>query len=343
MTREPGKGIDIGIDLGTSNLLVYVDGEGIVFNQPSIIAIDKESGKVVSIGTEAHELLGKEHEKVEVIRPMAGGVIADIDMIRAILEFTLIRIRQTRKESINKLLICVPSELTETEKDAIELLANNLLDSGIAVTEEEVKAAALGSGVNIFEPSGKMIIDIGGGTTDIGVLSLGHIVLSKSIKIAGEYIDKQIVRYVKEKHGLEIGAATAEKIKIKLATLIDFGDERDDEEYKAAGRDLVEGLPKEITIKRSEIKELVLESFESIKTLIRSTLEVTPPELAGDLCDAGIVVAGGGALIPGIKEYIEKVAEVEVRVSKNPLNAVVEGTKRLLKISENAYLGEYDS
>ncbi len=340
-----GKGLGVGIDLGTSNLLVYVEGVGTVFNEPSVIAIDRNSKKVISIGKEASELVGRVHDKVEVIKPLQGGVISDIEMIRSMLSFTLNRVQESQREKITKLLICVPSEITPTERDAIRQLGIEVMGEGNeCIIEEEVKAAAIGGGLNIYTPMGRMVIDIGGGTTDIGVLSLGEVVLSKTVKVAGDYFDSQIARHLKEKHSLEIGIQTAEQIKHTLATLGDIPvDEQGNEiVFTASGRDLIEGLPNEKGITATEIKEVMLKCFEHIKSLLISTLEVTPPELSGDLVDTGILVSGGGALIPGIKEYFEEISQVPVKISEVPLTAVVDGTKKLLKISGRHFIGDAD-
>ncbi|MCK5388722.1 MAG: rod shape-determining protein [Candidatus Izimaplasma sp.] len=341
---EKAKGkMNVGVDLGTSNLLIYVEGRGTVFNEPSIIAIDKASKKVVSVGYEAAGLLGKVHDKVEVIKPLNGGVISDIDMIREILLFTFNKIFMSHMENINKLLICIPSEITDTEKAAIMVLGKEL---GIENTfiDEEIKAAALGGGIDIYTASGHLVVDIGGGTTDFGVLSLGEVVNSKSIKVAGDYFDKQISNYVKEHHKLEIGPQTAEKIKLALASLT--GDLPVDEEgtlltYSAMGRDLVTGLPQQVSINAKEIRKILLSCFESIKATLIATLESTLPELSGDLVDNGIQITGGGAQIKGIKKYFEDITGVDVQISKFPMTAVVNGTKKLLKIDKKHYFGEF--
>ena len=343
MSDKPKGTFNVGVDLGTSNLLIYVEGRGTIFNEPSYIAVDKASGRVVSVGFEAAELVGKVHDKVEVIKPLNGGVISDVGMIREILMFTFEKLFVNSAEQINKLLICIPSDITETEKAAILQLGKEL---GIEDTriDEEIKAAAIGSGVDIYTPSGHLVVDIGGGTTDFGVLSLGDVVLSKSIKVAGDYFDRQITEYVKEKHKLEIGPQTAERAKTALASLT--GDLPKDEEgnlvtFSAMGRDLVSGLPQMVVLKGSEVRKIMLDSFESIKATLIATLEATPPELAGDLVENGIIVTGGGAQIKGVKEYLEDVTKVEVHVSANPMTAVVDGTKRLLKMNKNHYFGEF--
>ena len=343
MSEKVKDKLSVGVDLGTSNLLIYVEGRGTLFNEPSIIAIDKASNKVVSVGFEAQELVGKVHDKIEVVKPLSGGVIADIDMIKELLIYTLEKIFLSNYSQISKLLICIPSEITETEKSAIRQLG---LELGIENTmiDEEIKAAAIGGGLDIFTPNGHLVVDIGGGTTDFGVLSLGDVVLSKSIKIAGDYFDRQITDYIKEQHKLEIGPQTAERIKVKLSSLT--GDFPKDEEGQrvscdAMGRDLVSGLPRSVQIEAEEVREVLLACFESIKSTLISTLESTPPELAGDLVDNGIILTGGGSQILGIKEYFEEIAKVEVQISLSPMTAVVDGTKRLLKMEKKHYFGEY--
>jgi rod shape-determining protein MreB len=343
MVEKSKEKINVAVDLGTSNLLIYVDGRGTVFNEPSIIAIDKATQKVVSVGKEAAGLVGKVHDKVEVIKPLNGGVISDIDMIREILTFTFEKLFVSSVGNINRLLLCIPSEITETERQAIIQLGKEL---GVEDTRinEEVKASAIGAGLDIYSPCGSLVVDIGGGTTDFGLLALGDVVVSKSLKIAGDYFDKQIIDHVKEVHKLEIGPQTAESIKVELSSLT--GDYPTDEEgkqlvYKAMGRDLVTGLPKMVLIRPEEIRKLLLAAFESIKATLIATLEITPPELAGDLVDTGLLITGGGALIKGIKEYFEQIVDIPVALAASPKNTVIDGTKKLLKIDKIHYYGEY--
>ncbi len=336
------KNLSVGVDLGTSNLLIYVEGQGTLFNEPSIIAIDKASQKVVSVGFEAAKLVGKTHDKVEVVRPLQGGVISDIEMVKQILLFTLDKIFLSNVGAINKMIICIPSEITETEKSAILELGYSL---GIKNTliDEEIKAATIGSGIDIFAPLGHMVIDIGGGTTDFGILSLGDVVLSKSIKVAGDYIDRQIIDHVKAVHKLEIGSQTAESIKIKLASLtgpLPTDEDNNPLTYEAMGRDFVSGLPRHTVIEAAEIRNVLLSCFEAIKSVLLSTLEETPPELAGDLVDSGILITGGGSQISGICEYIHEISQVPVTLSEVPMTAVVDGCKKLLKKNSTLSFGE---
>ncbi len=339
---KEGK-INVGIDLGTSNLRIYVEGRGTVYNEPSIIAIDKATGKVVSVGDDAAALLDKTHDKVEVKKPIHGGVISDIELVRQIIVYTIEKLLASGFDNINRLMLCMPTEITETEKTALETLGNEL---GVQDTriEEEIKASAIGAGINIYKPLGHLVIDIGGGTTDFGVISLGDVVLSRSVKTAGDYFDKQITHYVKEKYNLEIGPQTAEQLKIYLSSLtgdLPINEEGNVRTFETRGRDLVSGLPRMVVINAEEIREIMLECFEPIKSALISTLENTPPELSGDLVDTGILVTGGGALIDGIKEYFEEISMVRVVLADNPINSVIEGTKQLLKISKRRYFGDY--
>ena len=336
------KGLSVGVDLGTSNLLIYVEGKGTMFNEPSFIAIDKATRKVICVGHEAARLQGKNHEKFDVVCPLQGGVISDIELIREILIFTLDKIFSSEVHNIGKLLICTPADITATEKEAIIRLGHSL---GIenTVTQQEIKAAAMGTGVDIFEPKGHMVMDIGGGTTDLGILSLGDVVLSKSIKIAGDFFDRQIIDHVKTIHKLEIGFQTAEEVKILLSSLT--GPYPVDEDfqplfYEAMGRDLVSGLPQSVKLDTKEIREILLACFDPIKSVLLGTLEETPPELAGDLVDTGIHLTGGGSQILGLREYIEDIAKVPVYLSEAPLTAVVDGCKKLLKMTSKYFYSE---
>jgi rod shape-determining protein MreB len=343
MSEKQNGTFNVGVDLGTSNLLIYVEGRGTIFNEPSYIAVDKATRKVVSVGFDAAELVGKVHDKVEVVKPLSGGVISDVDMIKEILLYTFEKLFVNSSEQISRLLICVPSEITVTEKAAILQLGETLGVEDIHI-DEEIKAAAIGSGVDIYTASGHLIVDIGGGTTDFGVISLGDVVISKSIKVAGDYFDNQIIEYVKEKHKLEIGPQTAEKVKVTLASIT--GELPKNEEGEiitcvAMGRDVISGLPQRIVLEGQEIRDILVKSFETIKSSLIATLESTPPELAGDLVENGIIVSGGGAQIKGIKEYFEEVTKVAVHISESPMTAVVEGTKKLLKMEKNHYFGEF--
>lgn len=322
-----GKKIGIGIDLGTTNLLVYVQGHGVIFNEPSVVAFDIETGDVIAGGQDAFSMIGKTHNKIRVSRPLREGVISDMDAAKAMLKYVFHRVQTIRNFKESSCLICCPSEVTQIEREALKELAIKMGITDVFI-EEEIKSGAIGAGIDIYSPQAAMIIDIGGGTTDVGVLSLGDVVLSKSIRVAGNYIDQEIIKYVHKQHNLVIGPITAERAKISIATLLDDGEEK---EMTISGRDLVTGLPASCRITSSEIRQLLIPIFGEIRNVVFSVLEQTPPELSSDIVSNGIVIDGGGALIPGIKEYFEKVVNLPVRIAENPLSAVVEGTKTLLK------------
>lgn len=325
--------IGVGIDLGTNNLLVYIEGNGIIFNEPSVVAFDRETGNVIAIGHDAYKMIGKTHDKITVSKPLANGVISDLDAAKALLRAVFERIQNFRDFSSVRCVICCPSELTQIERNAMRDLG---LEMGIpdVFIEEEIKAGAIGSGIDIFAPKATLIVDIGGGTTDVGVLSLGDVVVSQSIKVAGNYIDNTIIRYAHRKYNLIIGERMAENAKIAIATLEDHDEPR---YYRLAGRDLVTGLPASAEISSTELRELLLPIFDEIVALIYSVLAKTPPELAADIVTNGIIIEGGGALIPGVREFFEEMVRVPVTISPNPLTSVVEGSKTLLK-NRGSYL-----
>ncbi|MDF2700553.1 MAG: cell shape determining protein MreB/Mrl [Haloplasmataceae bacterium] len=323
------KGYKIGIDLGTANTLVYINGHGIIFNEPSVVAVDRKTNKCIAVGHIANAMLGKGHEGIKVVRPLEGGVIADLDACKANLEFIFKKLDNINVDfKKSTLLICCPSEISTIEKVALKNLAVNLGISDVFI-EQEVKAGAIGAGIDIFAPKGSMIIDIGGGSTDIGVLALGDLVVWDSVRIAGNYFDNEILKYVKVKYNIAIGQTTAEKIKINLGTLRRVLDE--DKEYTFAGRHIKTGIPSKAVIKQSEIRTLFLTAFEAISNKVIKVLQETPPELSSDIYNSGIYLNGGGALIDGAKEYFESTTGLKVTISPNALTAIVEGTKFLLK------------
>ena len=338
MANERDKKIGIGIDLGTTNLLVYVQGSGIIFNEPSVVAFDKETGEVIAGGEDAAQMLGKEHDKIKVVRPLQEGVITDMDAAKALLRYVFQRVQSIRSFKNTKCLICCPSEVTQIERQAMRELALQMGINDVFI-EEEIKAGAIGAGLDIYSPNATFILDIGGGTTDVGVLSLGDVVLSQSIRIAGNYIDEEIIKYVHKKHNLVIGQKTAERAKIAIATL---KEEEEEKFVRISGRDLVTGLPSSTTLSSSEIRSILLPIFDEIVNLIYSVLEITPPELSADIVNNGIVVTGGSALIPGLKEYLEEMIHLPVTISESPLTDVVEGTKVLLKNRGNYLVNPTD-
>lgn len=320
------KNKDIGIDLGTANILIYVKGEGIVLSEPSVIAMDKETGKVLAIGQKAHEMLGRTPGSVIAIKPLKDGVIADFDKTEIMLDYFIKKIKGKTILSRPRILICCPSNITQVEKNAIREVAERTGAKKVYV-EEEPKVAAVGAGLEIGMPSGNMVIDIGGGTTDIAVLSLNGIVYSESIKVAGNTFDVDIIKYIKNKYKLLIGEVTAEQIKIKIGTVIDQPKEKT---MKVRGRDLLTGLPKTITISSSEIKEAIKDSVNMIIHATKMVLEKIEPEISADIIDKGIVLTGGGALLDGLDKLIEKEIKVPTKIADSPLTCVAEGTGIIL-------------
>ena len=320
------KNKDIGIDLGTANILIYVKGEGIVLSEPSVIAMDKETGKVLAIGQKAHEMLGRTPGSVIAIKPLKDGVIADFDKTEIMLDYFIKKIKGKTILSRPRILICCPSNITQVEKNAIREVAERTGAKKVYV-EEEPKVAAVGAGLEIGMPSGNMVIDIGGGTTDIAVLSLNGIVYSESIKVAGNTFDVDIIKYIKNKYKLLIGEVTAEQIKIKIGTVID---QRKEKTMKVRGRDLLTGLPKTITISSSEIKEAIKDSVNMIIHATKMVLEKIEPEISADIIDKGIVLTGGGALLDGLDKLIEKEIKVPTKIADSPLTCVAEGTGIIL-------------
>ena len=317
---------DIGIDLGTANVLIYVKGQGIVLNEPSIVAIDAETKKPLAVGQEAREMFGRTPGTVKAIRPMKDGVIADFEITEIMLNNFIKKINGKSFFSRPRILICCPSNITQVEKNAIKEAAERTGARKVFL-EVEPKVAAIGAGMDISKPSGNMVIDVGGGTTDIAILSLGGIVTSSSIKIAGNVFDADIVKYIKDKYKLLVGERTAEDIKFSIGSV--FPGSRN-EQMEVKGRDLVTGLPHTITLTSDEIEEALRESVYTIIHAAKNVLEQTPPELAADIIDKGIVVTGGGALIHGFDELLSHELKVPVFIAESPLTCVVEGTGVLL-------------
>jgi rod shape-determining protein MreB len=323
------ENLGLGIDLGTANLLVFLEKKGIIFNEPSVIAFDRESGKIVAAGKDAHKMLGKVHDKINVIKPLKNGVISDMKAAKALLQYVLKTVDNLTDKDLSNTscVMCCPSEVTNIERDIISQLA---LDMGIknVLVDEEIKAGALGANVDIFESRGIMIVDIGGGTTDVGVLSFGDIVLSRTIRMAGNYIDKELAKMVKNVEKVEIGELTSERCKVELA---DLREENVSKKNRYAGRDIVRGIPKWVDITSDQVNTVVIPTYEEIVKLISAVLKDTPPELAADIYEHGILLTGGGALVKGVEEFIKNRIKVPVRVVDNPLTCVAEGSKYLLK------------
>jgi len=324
---------DVGIDLGTTNILIYIKGKGIVLNEPSVISIDKNTNKVIAFGNAAKLMLGKNPDNINVIKPMKDGVIADFEATELLLRKVLKKAIGNKIITKPRILICCPSNITGIEKNAIREIADRMGARKIYI-EEEPKVAAVGAGIDISKPSGSMIVDIGGGTTDIAVLSLGDIITSNSIKIAGNAFDDSIINYIKAKYNILIGEQTAEDIKIEIGTVIKLKEAKTKE---ISGRNTATGLPDVVTVNSIDIENALKDNVEKIISTIKNVLEKTPPELAADIKEKGIILTGGGSLINGLIEKIRKELKIPVFISDNPLTNVALGTKILL---ENPYLLE---
>lgn len=316
---------DIGIDLGTVNILIYIKGEGIVLNEPSVIVIDEETKEVVAAGTEASTMLGKTPGKLKAIKPMKDGVIANFEMVEDLLEHFLRKIN-IGKMNKPRILICCPSNITEVEKNAIKEVAERTGAKKVFV-EEEPKVAAIGAGLDIGKAEGNMVVDIGGGTTDIAILSLGNIVTSESIRTAGNTFDQNIIDYIKDKYKLLIGEKTAEKVKMTIGTVRQG---KIKEKMRVKGRDLVGGLPKTVLVTSDEIEEALKDSIDKIISTIKQVLEKTPPELSADIIEKGVTLTGGGALLNGLIELLQEELRVPVSRAEDPLSCVAEGTGIML-------------
>lgn len=317
---------DIGIDLGTVNILIYVKGSGVVLSEPSVVVIDEETKKPIAFGSEANEMLGRTPGKIKAIKPMKDGVIADFETTLMLLDYLLKKINIKGNLFKPRIIICCPANITEVEKSAIKDAAERTGAKKVFI-EEEPKMAAIGAGLDISKPVGNMVVDIGGGTTDIAVLSLGNIVTSASIKTAGNTFDEDIISYIKNKHKLLIGEKTAEKIKIEIGTVKKGSDK---EKMSVRGRDLVGGLPKTIQITSEEISEALRGSVDKIIDMIKEVLEQTPPELSADIIEHGITLTGGGALLKDLPSLLEEKLKVPVYIADSPLTCVAEGTGILL-------------
>lgn len=326
---------DIGIDLGTANVLIYIKGRGIVLNEPSIVAVDTETKKVIAVGNEANKMLGRTPEKVKTIKPMKDGVIADFELTEIMLNEFIRRSKAKRVITRPKILICCPTNITPVERNAIKEAAERTGARKVYI-EEEPKVAAIGAGMDISKPTANMVLDIGGGTTDIAILSMGGIVSSTSIKVAGNELDTEIIKYIRDKYKLLIGEKTAEEIKINFANV---HNPKEQVKQEIKGRDLITGLPKAIEITQDETKEAMEEGISKIIKACKTVLEQTPPELSSDIVEKGLILTGGGSLLTGLVERLEKELTIPVLIAETPLTCVAEGCGILLenpkKLEEN--------
>jgi rod shape-determining protein MreB len=330
---------DIGIDLGTSNTLVYVKGQGIVLSEPSVVALDAHNGRIEAVGQEAKKMVGKTPENIVAIRPMKDGVISDFETVEKMIRYFMQKAHNRRTLLKPRVVIGIPSGITEVEKRAVR---EAVLQAGARedFLIQQSMASAIGSNLPIQEPAGNMVVDIGGGTTEIAVISLGGMVLSDSIRIGGDEFNEAIVAFLRKKYNLLVGEQTAEQVKIEIGSAFPFkGEKKLKAEIK--GRDTLTGLPRAIVLDAPEIRKALQEPLVQIIDAIKATLDKTPPELASDICDRGIVISGGGSLLRGIDQLISKTTNVPVILSENPLTSVVLGAGKFLEeidfLNKNAY------
>ncbi len=318
------KPIFVSMDLGTASTLVYISGQGIVYNEPSIVAYKIKENKIVAVGDEAYKLIGKGNKNLRIVRPMVDGVITDIRATQAQLKYIFSRLRLDKILKGSVMLLACPSVITDLEKSALIKIATSFGAQTVFV-EEEVKMAALGGGINIEAPMGQLVVDMGGGTTDVAVIASGDIVISKSIKVAGNVLNEEILKFIRSQYGMEVGIKSAETVKIKMGSLAKYPDEKT---MKVYGRDIVSGLPREIEIKPEEIREVLKIPLSKVIDLIVRVLEETPAELAGDIFRNGMTLCGGTALIKGIDKYFGDTLQLPAKIGQSPLLAVINGTKR---------------
>ena len=319
---------DLGIDLGTSSILVYVRGKGVVLKEPSVVAFDKDTNRIKAIGEEARMMLGRTPGNIVAIRPLRKGVISDYTITEHMLKYFIQKSWGRMSFRKPRISICVPSGITEVEKKAVEDAAYLAGAREVTIIEEPI-AAAIGAGVDISRPCGNMIVDIGGGTCDVAVISLNGIVVSSSIKVAGDDFDEAIVKYVRRKYNLLIGEQTAEDIKIRIGTAVE---RPEPQSMEVRGRDLISGLPKVIRVNSEEVRDALKDALSQIVEVVQSVLERTPPELASDVVDRGIVLTGGGALLNGLEELIESKTGINTMTAEEPMTAVAIGTGRYVEL-----------
>ena len=325
---------DIGIDLGTANTLVFVKGKGIVIREPSVVAVDQKSNppRVVAVGMEAKEMIGRTPGSITAVRPLKDGVIADFEITAEMIAAFIKRTAKRSPFTKIRVLICIPSGVTEVERKAVYDAAKSAGAKYVSLIEEPM-AAAIGAGLPVSEATGSMVVDIGGGTSEVAVISLGDVVTANSARVAGDNFDEAIISYIKKKYNLLIGERTAEDIKIKIGSAYPYEGEGT---INIKGRNLMDGLPKNVDITSEEIREAMSDTVSQIVDAVKSTLEKTPPELAADIIDHGIMLTGGGALLRGLDKLIEIETKMPVHVAQNPLDCVVDGTGLCL---ENDALG----
>lgn len=315
---------DIGIDLGTANTLVFVKGRGIVIREPSVVAVDQKNNppRVVAVGMEAKEMIGRTPGSITAVRPLNDGVIADFEITAEMISAFIKRVAKRSPFSRIRVLICIPSGVTEVERKAVYDAAKSAGAKYVSLIEEPM-AAAIGAGLPVSEATGSMVVDIGGGTSEVAVISLGDVVTSNSARVAGDNFDEAIISYIKKKYNLLVGERTAEDIKIKIGSAYPYEGEGT---INVKGRNLMDGLPKNVDVTSEEIREAVADPVSQIVDSVKATLEKTPPELAADIIDRGITLAGGGALLRGLDKLLSEETKIPVFVAENPLDCVADGT-----------------
>jgi rod shape-determining protein MreB len=317
---------DIGIDLGTANTLVFMKGKGIILREPSVVAVDTRKDEVLYVGQEAKEVIGRTPGSIVAMRPLKDGVIADFDITANMLQRFIKKVCGSSMFNRPNIIICIPSGVTEVERRAVREAAIAAGGRRVSIIEEPM-AAAIGAGLPVAEATGSMVVDIGGGTSEVAVISLGGIVTARSVRVGGDSFDLAIIQYIKRKHNLLIGERTAEQIKIEIGSAYPYPDEQP---MEIKGRNLVDGLPKNLSVTPAEIREALYDSVASVLDAIKTTLERTPPELSADIIDHGIMLTGGGALLRGLDQLISKETGMQVLIAEHPLDCVADGTGRVL-------------
>ena len=324
-----GSGKDMGIDLGTANTLVFVKGKGIVLREPSVVAMNTMTKKPLAVGKDAKLMIGRTPGNIVAIRPLKDGVIADFDTAQTMMKSLIEKVSTKNALKSPRIIVCYPSGVTEVEKRAIEE-ATKLSGARDVILMEEPMAAAIGAGLPVSEPTGSMIVDIGGGTTEVAIISLGGIVTSKSLRVAGDELDQSIISYIKKEFNLMVGERTAEQVKMEIGSAYKIEDE-EEKSMEIKGRDMITGLPKVVEVSEVQIREALKEPVYAIIESIKTTLEKTPPELAADIIEKGIMLAGGGALLKGLDVLINKETNMPVHIAEAPLDCVVLGAGKALE------------
>ncbi|MFJ3215248.1 rod shape-determining protein [Kitasatospora sp. NPDC086801] len=322
-------GRDLAIDLGTANTLVYVRGKGIVLNEPSVVAVNTNTGGILAVGAEAKKMIGRTPGNIVAIRPLKDGVIADFEITERMLRYFILKIHRRRYLARPRVVVCVPSGITGVERRAVIEASSQAGARQVHIIEEPM-AAAIGAGLPVHEATGNMVVDIGGGTTEVAVISLGGIVTAQSIRVAGDELDNAIVQHIKKEYSLLLGERSAEQIKMSIGSAFGMEGEKD-EHAEIRGRDLVSGLPKTVVISAAEVREAIDEPVNSIIDAVKTTLDQCPPELAGDVMDRGIVLTGGGALLRGLDERLRRETGMPIHIAENPLDSVALGSGKCVE------------